>query len=357
MASLASKDSYLQKLGSKVCASQSQEPRKRPFVPYRSGEPAKPRKKPRKRQKFTFNGPEKKPVVNTSTQVHSKGRTGVQEGAKAKPESGLTVNKHQGSKGAKTTTSSSFYTVDILRQRLHEKIEEKRGNVKSQGLSAEERERKRARRKQERERKKRKRKEIRKRKLAEEAGEGQPEEKKEDEDGAQAKDPAGATPREESTLVFNKVDVSADYVDKEQQKKEKKKKVKGNITPLTGKNYKQLLSRLEARTAKLEDLRSKDMGKAKELEEKMKWTNVLYKAEGLKIKDNEELLRASLKRKEKKRTQRKKNWGERSEHVMEKMQHRQDKRRKNLQRQKSRKAENRKNKARKKGRVLPEDLK
>lgn len=161
----------------------------------------------------------------------------------------------------------------------------------------------------------------------------------------------------ESPMVFNKLEVGEGYVDKAQLKKEKKKKVKGNLTPLTGKNYKQLLGRVEARKAKLEELRTKDEGKAREVEEKMKWTNVLYKAEGLKIKDNEDLLRASLKRKEKIRTQKKKRWEQRSVNVLEKMQHKQDKRRRNIQKQKRGKMDKRKEKARKRGRILPEDLK
>ncbi|MGH0151352.1 UNVERIFIED_CONTAM: hypothetical protein FKN15_020384 [Acipenser sinensis] len=246
---------------------------------------------------------------------------------------------------------SSFFTVDILRQRLHEKIEETRGHGNAKGLSAEELERKRSRRKQERDRKKRKRKEIRRKQLAEkEAGEIKAEEEKEE------KEPQNrvGTAKPESTLVFNKVDVGDEIASKTLQKK---KSVKGNLTPLIGKNYKQLLSRVEARKAKLEELKGKDEGKAKEMEEKIKWTNVLYKAEGLKIKDNEELLRASLKRKEKSQAAKKKRWGERSEHVLEKMQHRQDKRRRNIQKQKHSKSEKRKDKARKKGRVLPEDLK
>ncbi|TMS07959.1 Surfeit locus protein 6-like protein [Larimichthys crocea] len=151
--------------------------------------------------------------------------------------------------------------------------------------------------------------------------------------------------------------VEEGYVDKIQKKKMKKQSMKGQITPLTGKNYKQLLSRVEARNAKLEQLREKDAGKARQVEEKMKWTNMLYKAEGIKIKDDENMLRTSLKNKEKRRAQRKKNWNQRSENIVEKMQQRQDKRRKNIQRRKQVKTEKKKDKARKKGRVLPEDLK
>lgn len=172
--------------------------------------------------------------------------------------------------------------------------------------------------------------------------------------------PTAATTAKKDTnaIVFNKVEVGEEYKDKATILMEKKKrKAKGTLTPLTGRNYKQLLSRVQARNARLEELREKDEKKAKKEEEKMRWTNVLYKAEGMKIKDNEDLLRASLKRKEKMKTRRKKKWTERSQHVLEKMQQRQDKRRRNIQKSKQNKMEKRKQRVRKKGRVLPEDLK
>ncbi|MBN3288007.1 SURF6 protein, partial [Polyodon spathula] len=366
MTSLAAKDAYLQKLGSKVCAEQRQQLRKRPFVPYRGGEAGQPKTKKKSRQKplrgkkFDLQG-KLLPPSAASTAVKAGEKVAAkpaQNGAPTPVQSGDAKPSANGTpaKGVKTAPSS-FFAVDILRQRLHEKIEETRGHGNAKGLSAEELERKRSRRKQERDRKKRKRKEIRRKQLAEkEAGEIKAEEEEEDKD---PQNTAG-TAKPESTFVFNKVDVGDEIASKTLQKKQKKKSVKGNLTnltPLLGKNYKQLLSRVEARKAKLEELRGKDEGKAKEMEEKIKWTNVLYKAEGLKIKDNEELLRASLKRKEKSKATKKQRWGERTEHVLEKMQHRQDKRRRNIQKQKQSKSEKRKDKARKKGRVLPEDLK
>lgn len=143
---------------------------------------------------------------------------------------------------------------------------------------------------------------------------------------------------------------------KAQRRKEKRQNVKGNLTPLTGRNYKQLLERLQARQGQLEELREKDAGKAQELEAKMKWTSLLYKAEGVKIRDNEQLLQEALKRKEKRRAQRQRRWEKRSAHVVEKMQRRQDQRRQNLRKKKAARAEQRLQKARKKGRVLPQDL-
>lgn len=165
-------------------------------------------------------------------------------------------------------------------------------------------------------------------------------------------------PKEDSKteMVFNKVEAPREELSKAEKRKEKRMALKGNITPLTGKNYKQLLTRLESRKNKLEELKAKDEEKAKELEAKMKWTNVLYKAEGVKIRDDEDRLKAALKRKEKRKAQRQRQWEKRTEQVVEKMQQRQDKRRKNLRKKKVAKEEQKKARARKKGRVLPEDL-
>ncbi|CAB1332480.1 unnamed protein product [Coregonus sp. 'balchen'] len=157
-----------------------------------------------------------------------------------------------------------------------------------------------------------KRKVFRKKNLAEKAGlEYEPEIKMEEAPSPPTTPATGK--RDETAIVFNKVEL---------EQKEKNNRIKCGLTPLVGKNFKQLLGRVEACKAKLEELREKDEGKAKVQEEKMKWTNVLYKAEGLKIKDDEDLLRASFKRKEKMRSQQKK-WTERSETVVEKMQRRQ----------------------------------
>ncbi|KAJ4926086.1 hypothetical protein JOQ06_008269, partial [Pogonophryne albipinna] len=97
---------------------------------------------------------------------------------------------------------SNFSTVDVLRKRLHEKIEESRGqgtpkNALSEAVLA-----KRAKRKIERERKKRKRKEfILKKKLAEENSQEASVEIKKEPEPAPA-----ANKRDVTALVFNKVE-------------------------------------------------------------------------------------------------------------------------------------------------------
>ncbi|NXX77238.1 SURF6 protein, partial [Urocolius indicus] len=350
MASLAAQDSYLQGLARKVCA--QQEPRKRKFVS-KPGHPEdagrqpkkKKRKKPRKEPEKT-NGPSVKQATSNTNKPTS-GQAAAPQGSKSSPqavpqskkESSVTENKS-------ALASSSFSAMNLLRQRLHEKIKKASGQDDTKEISPAVLE-KRQRRKYERERKKRRRKELKmKAKMVKEETEEVPVEPE--------------SKKEESTdeVVFNRVEVHEENeLNKVQKKKEKRKAVKGNITPLTGKNYKQLLTRLETRKNKLEELKDKDQKKAQELENKMKWTNALYKAEGVKIRDNEDRLKEALKRKEKRKAQRQRQWEQRTEKVVEKMQQRQEKRRKNIQKKKKDRIEKKKARARKKGRVLPEDLK
>ncbi|XP_077478942.1 surfeit locus protein 6 [Stigmatopora argus] len=345
---LAARDSYIQKLTSKVLNSHQNETKKRPYAPFNGKKDSGPPQKKKKCKKKTFKDG-KKPIA-TPVKKSSPGSV-TKKPLKAQPrETSEQV----------ANVKTKFSTVDVLRRRLHEKIEEARGQGAPKDAQLEEVQAKRAKRKMERERKKRKKKEFRLKRLAEARAQSPEAEVKleeaEEEEERQAAS-AAAGKRRESAVIFNTVEtVENKYADKAQKRKAKRQKVKGQITPLTGRNYKQLLSRLEARKDKLDKLREKDEAKAQLVEDRMKWTNVLYKAEGLRIKDDEDMLRSALASKEKRRSQRKKQWGERSQMVVEKMQKRQDKRRKNLQSRKKAKVENKKRKAKKKGRVLREDL-
>ncbi|KAG7238589.1 hypothetical protein INR49_030663 [Caranx melampygus] len=355
---LASRDSYIQKLASKVFSQREQEPKKRPFAHLKgkgdTGPPQKKKKKKCKKKNLKEKGTnEKKPKAQQKSSPSAAAQKSPVT-AKPKVSQAGSVNGSIAQTPKGVNAPSNFATVDILRKRLHEKIEESRGQGAPKDVLSEAVQAKRAKRKLDRERKKRKRKEFRMKQLAEKSGEEpQLEVKQETPAAAPAENK-----RNKTAIIFNKVEMVEEIYESEVQKRKKKKQgIKGQLTPLTGRNYKQLLSRVEARKAKLEELREKDEGKAKELEKKMKWTNLLYKAEGIKIKDDEDMLRTSLKKKEKREVQRKKRWNERSENVVDKMQQRQDKRRRNIQRRKQIKTEKKKEKARKKGRVLPEDLK
>ncbi|KAM4848762.1 surfeit locus protein 6 [Urocitellus parryii] len=349
MASLQAKDAYLQDLARKICAPHDPEPpRLARASKIQGSEASGPRKKKRKKTPKKFREQEQKASEHKAKTLGEK-KSPVAPGTK-KP----TANKEEPSisteapAGGQAAAPDSVFALDVLRQRLHEKIQQARGQ---DGTLSAARLEKRQRRKQERDRKKRKRRELlakEKEKAAAQAGGT----------AAVAAPPAAVcTGPQEPALIFNKVEVSEEEpATKAQRRKEKRQKVKGNLTPLTGKNYRQLLERLQARQGRLEELREQDAGKARELEAKMKWTNLLYKAEGVKIRDNERLLQEALKRKEKRRAQRQRQWEKRSAHVVEKMQQRQDRRRQNLRRKKAAKAERRLQKARRKGRVLPQDL-
>ncbi|KAG6938416.1 surfeit 6 [Chelydra serpentina] len=348
MASLATKDSYLQSLAKKICAQQVQEPRKRIFASKQAGDASsqpkkKKRRKPRKQAEKANAPPAKQAVPNLYTSTPAEQT--APNGSRSTP-AGTAVSKNENGTTGGKSDPGSFSAMNILRQRLHEKLQEVSGQGSTKELSPAVLE-KRRRRKYEKERKRRRRKEL---KMKEKMEKGAQE-------AAAAVEPQQAKEESKVGIIFNQVKVcEEEELSTMEKKREKRKRVKGNLTPLTGKNYKQLLSRLEARKSKLEELKDKDQKKAMELENKMKWTNVLYKAEGVKIRDDEERLKSALKRKEKRKAQRQKQWEKRTEHVVEKMQQRQDKRRKNIQKKKVAKVERRKDKARKKGRILPEDL-
>ncbi|NWI59430.1 SURF6 protein, partial [Calyptomena viridis] len=352
MASLAAQDSYLQGLARRVSAQPAPESRKRKFgngAPGQAEEGRQPKKQKRKKprnQAEKKNAASVKQVVS-NTSKPTPGQKAVPQASKSSPQ-GVTPNRDESlATGNKSELSSpSVSAINLLRQRLHEKIKKASGQGDAKELTPAMLE-KRQRRKYERERRKRRRKELKmKAKMEKKKNEEvpvEPENKKEE---------------SRAEIVFNKVEVHEENeLNKVQKKKEKRKAVKGNITPLTGRNYKQLLTRLETRKNKLEELKDKDEKKAQELENKMRWTNALYKAEGVKIRDNEERLKEALKRKEKRKEQRKKQWEQRTIRVVEKMQQRQDKRQKNIQKKKKDRIEKKKARARKKGRVLPEDLK
>ncbi|XP_053774868.1 surfeit locus protein 6 [Desmodus rotundus] len=349
MASLLAKDAYLQSLARKICSGPSPEPQKRKSVGKTQGsEAAGPPKKKRKRAQKKSREREEKVVEPKAQALGEKSRATSRARKPAAEEEEKASGPSRAPAGGLAAEPESFFALDVLRQRLHEKIREARGQGSTEELSPAALE-KRRRRKQERDRKKRKRKELRAREKAAKAAE------------AEAAAPPPEAPSEEAPgkpgLLFNKVEVSEEPpASRAQRRREKRQRLKGNLPPLTGKNYRQLLERLQARQSRLEELRGQDEDKARELESKMQWTAALYRAEGVRVRDDEGLLQAALRRKEKRRAQRQRQWEKRTAQVVEKMQRRQDQRRQNLRKKKVAKAERRREKARRKGRVLPQDL-
>lgn len=145
----------------------------------------------------------------------------------------------------------------------------------------------------------------------------------------------------EGQMVFSKFDFT------DSAKKEKKQ------TDLHGKDYKRLLEKIERRNQKINKVKSKDESAGKALEDKFKWQSVLHKAEGEKVKDNPEMLKKALKRKQKIADQRKKKWEKRVEHVEKMKDDRQKKRNENIQKRKQAVKDKKMQKLKKKGRILP----
>ncbi|XP_014472597.1 PREDICTED: surfeit locus protein 6 homolog [Dinoponera quadriceps] len=124
--------------------------------------------------------------------------------------------------------------------------------------------------------------------------------------------------------------------------------------PKSENNPKKILQQLEEKKEKLKQLEeSGDKEKIEEIKEKDAWKAALAKANGEKVKDDPELLKRSIKRREKKKKQSAKKWDARLENVQKSKQERQDKRRENIMKRKKEKKLNKLKKAAKKGRVIP----
>ncbi|XP_012576646.1 PREDICTED: surfeit locus protein 6, partial [Condylura cristata] len=233
------KDAYLQGLARRICAPHSPEPQGRksggkPRGTEATGSPSKKRRKAQKKVR------ERKPKAAEPKAQSRPQTTPVVSGAR----------EPAAAKGDPAAEPGSLSALDVLRQRLHEKIQEARGQSGPGALSPAVLE-KRRRRKQERERKKRKQKELRAKEKAATAAPQPPPQAPPQAPSDQAQGPPG--------LLFNKVEVGEDGpAGRAQRRKEKRQRVKGNLTPLSGRNYRQLLERLQARRARLDELRERD---------------------------------------------------------------------------------------------------
>jgi len=144
----------------------------------------------------------------------------------------------------------------------------------------------------------------------------------------------------EGKIVFSKFDFS--------EKKTKKSEGAAN------KNYKQILEKVQKDKKDLKDLKAGgDFEAAHSIESKAAWKKALLQAEGVKVKDNPELLKKSIKRKEKLKKKSEREWDDRKEKVEKRIKERQDKRQKNIKSKKQARVDNKIKKAKKKGRILP----
>ncbi|XP_050389348.1 surfeit locus protein 6 homolog [Patella vulgata] len=227
---------------------------------------------------------------------------------------------------------NSITNMELLQQKLHEKLDAMKGNRKS--LTQEERKTRRQIKQQEKKLRRKMKNNVKK--------------------DFNAKNPnaptrLGSPPQnsakpvydKEGKMVFSKFDFS-------QTKKKQKSK-----TGLIGKDYKKLLEKLERKKSEFEKLRQKDEKAAKDMEEKDKWNVAVSKAEGEKVKDDPHLLKNAIKRKEKMKEKNKKKWDDRQKTVTQKKQAKQDKRERNLDKRKQGKKDKKKKLMIKRGRIIP----
>ncbi|XP_003699854.1 surfeit locus protein 6 [Megachile rotundata] len=142
----------------------------------------------------------------------------------------------------------------------------------------------------------------------------------------------------EGKMVFSKFDFSEIGTKKKPPRKDTKK----------------ILLELKQKKEKLKEMeQSGEIEKAQELKEKDAWKSALAKASGEKVKDDPDLLKRTIKRKDQQKKQSAKKWESRLENVQKGIRERQEKRQENIMKRKKEKKLNKFKKAAKKGRAMP----
>jgi len=115
-----------------------------------------------------------------------------------------------------------------------------------------------------------------------------------------------------------------------------------------------MLQDLQKQKEKVNQLReSGDVEKAIMINEKTAWKNALAKAQGEKVKDDEQLLAKTIQKREQQRQKSKKKWEARQEGVKKAKDERQQKRQENIDKRKKTKKVNKMKKAVKRGKIIP----
>uniref|UniRef100_A0A7E4VHK1 SURF6 domain-containing protein n=1 Tax=Panagrellus redivivus TaxID=6233 RepID=A0A7E4VHK1_PANRE len=144
---------------------------------------------------------------------------------------------------------------------------------------------------------------------------------------------------------FSLLKNSLDKPDKVDKKKKKSKTDKRDS--FKGRDYKSLLKKVEGREERLEKVREKNPEAAAAMETNIKFKKALKQASGEKVKDNPELLKKGIKRKEKQKEVRSKKWKKRVNTVKKAQADRQAKRTANIQKRKDTKKEHKIKRAKK----------
>ncbi|XP_064457654.1 surfeit locus protein 6 homolog isoform X2 [Ornithodoros turicata] len=229
--------------------------------------------------------------------------------------------------------------LDELKERLTEKIEALKGNRKVPGISRQEKKAKEL--EKSKAAKKRKRNKASKGSLDAAAADANGEQ----EAGAPEKKVPKTIPvyNKEGKMVFSKFDLAETDVSTHERKPAAK----------VAKQPKRLLKKLDVEAEKLKKLEEKNPEQAKEVKQKKLWLKAIDKAEGIKVKDNPELLKKTMKRKDKQKKQSRKKWKARTETVEKRQKDRQEKRQKNIKDRKKSKLQGKLKKLKKRGRVIP----
>lgn len=98
---------------------------------------------------------------------------------------------------------------------------------------------------------------------------------------------------------------------------------------------------------------SGEKDKATELKQKQLWKSAFDKTEGVKVKDNPEILQKSIKKREKQKKKTKLDWKKRVQNIEDKKSAKQKKREDNLTKRKDDKKKTKLKRAVKKGRIIP----
>jgi hypothetical protein len=235
-------------------------------------------------------------------------------------ETDVPTKIHPGSTAGKKCSrllQQSLDKQDVLRESLHKKLEELKAKRTKPGAIADSIEKKRLKRKLSKQK-------LRQRRKAEKQKAGDL--VKSAVEGKAKKSLVKTKPifNSEGKMVFSKFDFSDGTRRKDSQKAD---------VP-TGKNYKALLEQAKKKQEKLAVLEKTDIALAKELSHKELWKAALSKAEGVKVRDNPELLKKALKKKQKQKEQSHRKWAAREENLSRQMKDRQDKRTKNIMKKK-----------------------
>jgi len=127
------------------------------------------------------------------------------------------------------------------------------------------------------------------------------------------------------------------------------KKKKG---ALSGRNYSQMLKKVEREKSKISEVEETDKDKAQKMKQKAAWKVALQRAEGVKVKDDVTLLKKAIMRKTQQKKKSQKEWAERTEQEHRRKERKEDKRKGQIAKRKDEKRKKGIKKAQKEGRYV-----